>query len=175
MSTKHYRTVVVGTDGSELAEPTVERAARMAARDEGELVIVCAWSDLGGRDDAKSRASVSGVANIGRVKGRAAASEAIARATAVAMDAGATIAAALLVDGEPAQALLQTAEEHSADLLVLGAIRDVSIAERLLGTTAGHVVRNASCDVLLVRPVPIAGQQEPGQVRQELPVPESDS
>ena len=65
---------------------------------------------------------------------------------------GEPIAAALLAQGEPAQALVQIATERRADLLVVGAIQDTSIAGRLLGTVAGDVVRKADCDVLLVRP-----------------------
>lgn len=152
MDAKHYRTIVVGTDGSELAGVTVERAATLAARESGELVIVCAWSGLSSREDAKGRTSMIGETRVGRVQGRTAASDAIASATAIATGLGAVIAAAQLVDGEPAQALLETARQHNADLIVLGALQNVTIADRLLGTTASEVVRKATQDVLLVRP-----------------------
>lgn len=165
---KDYRTVVVGTDGSPLAEPTVARAAWTAARDEADLVIVCVWSELSRRDDAKNVATVGGDARIGEVLGRQSASQAVAEAVAVAQAGGATIAAALLAQGEPAQALVQIATERRADLLVVGAIQDTSIAGRLLGTVAGDVVRDAPCDVLIVRPEELAALT--GAI--ELPVPE---
>jgi hypothetical protein len=41
-----YKTIVVGTDGSLLAEPTVARAAWLAAHAEADLVNVCANSAL---------------------------------------------------------------------------------------------------------------------------------
>ncbi|MEU4287277.1 universal stress protein [Kribbella sp. NPDC026596] len=73
---------------------------------------------------------------------------------------GATVSAALLVDGEPSSALTTTAEERSADLIVLGAVHDRSLADRLLGTVATEVTKRAGCDVLVVRPVDEQGDLE---------------
>jgi nucleotide-binding universal stress UspA family protein len=147
-----YRTIVVGTDGSALATPTVWRAASLAAHNEADLVIVCAYGDLSRRDEARNVATLGGDTRVGLVTGRAAAGTALDTAVSLAGQAGATVAAALLVDGDPATALLTTARERSADLLVVGALRDTGIAERLLGTVATEVVRRADCEVLIVRP-----------------------
>ncbi|HEX8347525.1 MAG TPA: universal stress protein [Actinoplanes sp.] len=146
-----YRTIVVGTDGSPLAAPTVSRAAWLAAQDDADLVIVCAYSELSQRQEARNITSL-GDGRIGHVPGRSVASSAIAAAVAVAEEQRATISAALLVDGDPAGALLATAKERAADLIVIGAFRDTGIAERLLGTVAAEVLRRAECDVLVVRP-----------------------
>jgi nucleotide-binding universal stress UspA family protein len=154
-----YRTIVVGTDGSPLAVPTVARAAWLAAHDDADLVIACAYSELSRRDEARNVATLGGDARIGQVISRADATTAIAAAVSVAKEQSATISAALLVDGEPASALLATAAERAADLIVVGALRDTSIAGRLLGTVATEVVRRAPCDVLIVRPRPDAAQQ----------------
>jgi nucleotide-binding universal stress UspA family protein len=75
----------------------------------------------------------------------------MATAVDVARDRGVQASATLLVDGEPAAALLTVAEERDADLLVVGARQDVSLADRLLGTVATEVVRRAKCEVLIVR------------------------
>jgi nucleotide-binding universal stress UspA family protein len=167
MSTMYdYRTIVVGTDGSSLAEPTVARAAWLAAHDDANLVIVCAYSDLSRRQEARNMATIGGDARIGQVLGRAAADQAMSAAVSVARDRGATVTAALLVDGEPAEALLAIRAERGADLIVIGATNDITLAERLLGTVATEVVRRAPCEVLIVRPRPDAG---------ELPVPESET
>lgn len=147
-----YRTVVAGTDGSALAGPTVARAAWLAAHDDADLVVVCAYSDLSRRQEASNVATIGGDARIGQVLGRVAATAALADAVAIAQQHKATISAALLIDGDPAQALLSTAAERRADLIVVGALRDVSIADRLLGTVASDVVRRAPCEVLIVRP-----------------------
>lgn len=152
MSTMYdYRTIVVGTDGSPLATPTVSRAAWLATHNDADLVIVCAYSGVTPRQEAKAVAALADPPG-GQVAGRNAASVAIADAVAAARQQGATITAALLVDGEPATALLTTAKERAADLIVVGALRDTSIADRLLGTVATEVVRRAESEVLVVRP-----------------------
>ena len=152
MTMKDYRTIVVGTDGSDLAAPTVARAAWLATRDHADLVIICAFAQLSRRDEAKNVATL-GDTRSGQVLGRAAADLALARAGEVARAQGATVSAALLIDGEPAQALVKAAEDRSADLIVMGAVHDRSLAGRLLGTTAEEVTKKATCDVLIVRPV----------------------
>lgn len=147
-----YRVIVVGTDGSSLAGPTVARAARLARQEDADLVIVCAYSELSRRADAKNVATLGGDPRVGQVLGRSAASAAIASAVAVAQEQEATLAAALLVDGEPATALMTVAEERNAELIVVGARHGRSLAERLLGTVATGVTKSAPCDVLIVRP-----------------------
>lgn len=149
---KDYRTVVVGTDGSALAGPTVARAAWLAQRDDADLVIVCAYSGLSRRDEAKNVSTIGGDTRTGQVLGRQAASAAIADAVAVAQEEGAAISAALMLEGDAAKALLATAAERSADLVVLGAVQDRSLADRLLGTVALEVAKRVGCDVLIVRP-----------------------
>jgi nucleotide-binding universal stress UspA family protein len=164
MSLKDYRTIVVGTDGSSLAEPTVGRAAWLAKHDDADLVIVCAYAQMSRRVEAKNVTTLGGDSRTGRVLGREAASVAISEAMTVARAEGATVTAALLVDGDPAKVLVLTAQERNAELIVLGAIHDRTLADRVLGSTAEEVTRRAECDVLVVRPANAEG---------ELKVPES--
>ena len=152
MTIKDYRTIVVGTDGSSLAEPTVGRAAWLAKNDDANLVIVCAYSPLSRRDEAKNVSTLGGDSRVGQVLGRAAAGLALSEAMRVASAEGATVTAALMLDGDPAEALVATAEEQGAELIVLGALHDRSLAGRLLGSTAEEVTKQARCDVLIIRP-----------------------
>ena len=160
MTMKDYRTIVVGTDGSALAAQAVARAAWLADRDDADLVIVCAYSELSRRAEAKNVATLGGDSRIGQVLGREAARQALDAAMATAKSEGATVSAGLLVDGEPSKALVSTAQERSADLIVLGAIHDRSLADRLLGTVATEVTKRARCDVLIVRPADDKGDLE---------------
>lgn len=148
-----YRVVIVGTDGSALADPTIARAAWLARNDDADLVIVCAYSGLSRRAEARNVATLGGDSRGGEVLGRAAAGVAITRAVAVAAEQGATVAAALLIEGDAAAALIETARNRDAEVIVLGAHYDRSLAERLLGTVATEVVKRATCDVLIVRPL----------------------
>ena len=93
----------------------------------------------------------------------AAATDALERAVDVAEGAGVRVAAALLVDGEPAEALLEAAKQYRVDALVLGAIRDTSIVGRLLGNVASDVVRRAHRDVLIVRPPQEGAEEAPAE------------
>ncbi len=157
---KDYTTVVVGTDGSELAGPTVTRAAWIAVKEDADLVIVCAYGGGSRRADAKVQLTETAPNRIGQVSGKEAAAQAVAHAKDIAVAAGAKVKAALLVEAEPAKALLSTSKEHLGDLIVIGAIRDRSIAGRLLGDVASEVVRRAHCDVLVIRPAnPGEGEQ----------------
>ena len=160
MTMKDYRTIVVGTDGSSLAEPTVGRAAWLAKHDDANLVIVCAYARLSRRNEAKNIATLGGDARIGQVLGRGAAGLALSEAMQVAAAEGATVTAALLIDGEPAEALVATAGEQGADLIVLGSLHDRTLADRLLGSTAEEVLKRAGCDVLIVRPEFESGERE---------------
>lgn len=164
MSMTDYRVVVVGTDGSSLAEPTVARAAWLARSDDADLVIVCAYSRLSMRAEARNVATLGGDPRGGEVLGRNAANEALTQAVVVAAKHGATVTAALMVEGDPAQALIETVERYKAEVLVMGARSDVSFVERLLGTVAREIVDRAFCDILIVRP------NQPG----DIPVPEDD-
>ena len=167
MPMKDYRTIVAGTDGSELAAAVVARAAWLAVRDDADLVIVCAFAQMPRRADAMNVATLGGDPRSGQVLGREAAGRAIESAMATARDEGATVSATLLVDGEPSRALIATAQERSADLIVLGAIHDRSLADRLLGTVATEVTKRAFCDVLIVRPTDDRGDLEvPEDARQ---------
>ena len=117
---------------------------------------------LSRRDEAKNVTTIGGDTRSGQVLGRTAASTAIADAVAVAKEEGAAISAALMLEGDAAKALLVTATERSADLVVLGAVQDRSLADRLLGTVALEVAKRVGCDVLIVRP-------EHGEVEFEVP------
>ena len=141
-----YNRILVGTDGSLLAEPTIVRAAGLAAANGADVVIVCAYTTLSPRESASQEASAAQVATLGQVPGAATATKALEEAVAIVEQHGARVAAALLVDAEPAVALLE-------------ADRDTSIVGRLLGNVASEVVRKAHRDVLIVRPLP--GSDEP--------------
>lgn len=150
--TNRYRTIIVGTDGSTLAKVVIDRAARLAALEQADLVIVCAWSGLDLSTEAHGPESVAGTGVVTALPSRSAASKALSEATSMATSLGATVSASVLIDGDPAAALLNSATEREAQLIVMGAISRPGLVERLLGDVASEVVRKAVCDVLIVRP-----------------------
>ena len=65
-----------------------------------------------------------------------------------------------VVEGQPAQVILDEAKKSGADLIVMGTHLHTRLGEALLGNTAQKVTHSASLPVLLVR-VP-EGYHEPG-------------
>jgi nucleotide-binding universal stress UspA family protein len=52
--------------------------------------------------------------------------------------------------GQPAASLLEAARNHSVDLIAVGP-RGTGLSEKLLGSTAEHLTRQAVVPVLVVR------------------------
>lgn len=56
------------------------------------------------------------------------------------------------VEGHPAKAIISVAERESADLIVVGNVRMQGIG-RVLGSVGDDILRNAPCNVLIVKTV----------------------
>jgi nucleotide-binding universal stress UspA family protein len=143
-----YRTVVVGTDGSPSSLTAVEQAARLAASCGAELVVACAYLPMRGRDLAKARDKLGDEAY--QVVGSAPAMDTLQSARDRAVAQGARSVRTVATEGEPVAALMWVAEEHHADLLVVGNRGLRSLAGRILGSVPADVARKAGLDVLIV-------------------------
>lgn len=140
-----YRTVVVGTDGSDSSMRAVERAAQIAGPD-AKLIIASAYlpqHEDGRAADALGHESykVSGTAPIYAI---------LQDAKERAHGAGAKNVEERPIVGAPVDALVHLAEEEPADLLVVGNVGLSTIAGRLLGSVPANVSRRAKTDVLIV-------------------------
>jgi len=140
-----YRTVVVGTDGSDSSMRAVEKAARIAGP-EATLIIASAY--LPQHEDARA-ADVLGPESY-KVTGTAPIYEILHDAKERAHNAGAKNVEERAIVGAPVDALLSLAEETKADLLVVGNVGLSTIAGRLLGSVPANVSRRAKVDVLIV-------------------------
>ena len=72
MELDRYRKILVGTDGSSLAGPTVTRAARLAVADDADLIVVCAYTKMPARDhrvDAIVLGAIRDTSVVGRLLG----------------------------------------------------------------------------------------------------------
>lgn len=56
-----------------------------------------------------------------------------------------------LLEGDPAQEIVELSKKLSADLIVLGTHGRSGLARLLMGSVAEHVVRKAECPVLALR------------------------
>jgi len=124
-----YRTIVVGTDGSETAMRALDKAARLAKHVEGKLVIVCATSNIGMHDYK--------------------AMEVLAEASE-RMKAAEVEHETLYREGHPEKILLEIAAEAEADLVVIGNVGMGKAHRFRSGPIPERIASAAPCDVLIV-------------------------
>jgi nucleotide-binding universal stress UspA family protein len=146
-----YRTVVVGTDGSDSSYRAVDRAASIARDSAAQLVIVCAYHPASQKEVALAEDALRAEAY--KVAGSAPAEETLRTAAERAAVAGAGAAVRLAVEGDPVKTLIGAVDTYQADLLVVGNRGLSTLAGRLLGSVPADVSRRSPCDVLIVHTV----------------------
>jgi nucleotide-binding universal stress UspA family protein len=145
-----YRTVVVGTDGSESSLRAVTRAGALAGACGATLVIACAY--LPTDDDDRRLAQAQDVLrdDAYQVVGSHPAEDTVRTAQERASSAGAKDIRTVAVMGSPVEALLDVVQREKADLLVVGNRGLAGIKGRLLGSVPADATRRSQCDVLVV-------------------------
>ncbi|MEV6494945.1 universal stress protein, partial [Actinoplanes sp. NPDC051633] len=140
-----YDRVVVGSDGTATSLYAVDRAAEVAQAAQARLVVVTAY-----RSQAPATASTS--AGLHRdIFGADAAREALGKSVTALTKERARYIDQRIVEGDPAQALLDAVGNDPANLIVVGN-RGLGADEgQLLGSVPAGVVRKAICDVLVVQ------------------------
>src|SRR3546814_13265953 len=114
-----YKSIIVGTDGSETAERAVITAAGLAAADDARLVVVTAYEESrsAAGDIAADRVPVD-IRHV--LTERVQAEELAERGRAAAREAGASSVTVPALPGEPGGVLPQAAKALSADSIVVG-------------------------------------------------------
>ena len=159
-----YRTVLVGTDGSDSSMKAVEHAATFAAQQGAKLVIATAhfhevekgsWARAAAPEKASDRRAedVLGRDAGYRVHGDAHVYEILRDAAELARGAGAQDVVERSVIGAPVEALTTLARDVDADLIVVGDVGLNTAAGRLLGSVPADVARKAKIDILIVHTV----------------------
>lgn len=146
-----YRTIIVGTDGSDSSYVAVDKAAALAGAAGSTLIIACAYYPSDDRDVAAATDVLKEDAY--QVRGSAPTNEILRTARGRATAAGATEIVEQPVVGEPVETLLHLVKETQADLLVVGNRGLNTLAGRLLGSVPSDVARKTRSDVLIVHTV----------------------
>src|SRR5688572_15604499 len=142
-----FKKILIAIDGSQPAVAAIEAGVELAGQLDAKVVLLhvvdvsAAFLPEVGITDRER------LADLHRV-GEGVLTHAIARVPASVK------AERLLVEGEPADAIITAAREWSADAIVLGSDSRGRLAHFLLGSTADSVIRRAPCPVLTVRPQP---------------------
>ena len=150
MSESAYRTVVVGTDGSESSLRAVARAGALAGATGATLVIACAYlpAEADDRETAKAQDVLREDAY--QIVGSHPAEDTVRTAQERAGKAGAKNVKTVAVEGSPVEALLDVVRRENADLLVVGNRGLAGIKGRLLGSVPADATRRSQVDVLVV-------------------------
>ncbi|GAA0450662.1 hypothetical protein Ade02nite_59880 [Paractinoplanes deccanensis] len=139
-----YDRVVVGSDGTPTSLYAVDRAAEVAQAAQARLIVVTAY-----RTGAASAQPAEGVHR--DLYGMDTAREALDKSVTGLTRERARYIEQRLVEGDPAQALLDTVGNNPANLIVVGNRGLGASHGALLGSVPAGVVRNAVCDVLVVQ------------------------
>ena len=150
MSESAYRTVVVGTDGSESSLRAVSRAGALAGACGATLVIACAYLPPESDDREMSKAQDVLRDDAYQIVGSHPAEDTVRTAQERAAAAGAKDVKTVAVEGSPVEALLDVVRREKADLLVVGNRGLAGIKGRLLGSVPADATRRSQCDVLIV-------------------------
>ncbi len=144
-----FTRIVVGTDGSETAAQAVGQAIELAKAFGAQLSIVSAYSPVSGRrvKGEQSEAPVDVQYEIGP---REDVNLILDAAAAEAKAAGIEVQTHP-IEADPADAILNVAEETKADLIVVGNKGMTGARRYLLGSVPNNVSHHAPCSVIIVR------------------------
>jgi ubiquinone biosynthesis protein len=134
--------VMVGTDRSETASRAVDWARSFASRFGAELHVVQVIIPLNPADT-----------EYGASEGTRARSAADDLQTYTQQLAGERGRAHVVIDDDPAMAIVHAAEEHEIDVLVVGNAGMAGRKEFLLGNVPNRISHNARCTVIIVNTV----------------------
>lgn len=141
-----YKTVVVGTDGSDSSLRAVDRAAQLVTHPDSTLIVATAY--LPPAEDARARDLLKDEGY--KLTGNAPIYAILRQACDRAKKAGAVNVEERSVVGAPVDVLVHLAEEVDADVVVVGNVGLNTLAGRLLGSVPADVARRCPTDVLIV-------------------------
>jgi nucleotide-binding universal stress UspA family protein len=142
--------IVVGTDGSDTAERAVAEAIDLAKATGAALDVVTAYEAAIGRAiSSEERAEIPGDVQY-ETGPRQEVNMIIDRAAGEAEREGVEVTTHAR-EGDPADALLDVAEETHADLLVVGNKGMTGAKRFLLGSVPNKISHHAPCSVYIVR------------------------
>lgn len=143
-----YKKIVVGTDGSATATMAVDRAARIAADLDAELVIVTAYQSADRRDTTSAQDALREDSYL--VVGANPAESMLRDAAARARAAGAQRVTTRAVEGRPVPVLDHVVTDTAADLIVVGNVGLNTLTGRILGSVPQNLSRRTGVDILIV-------------------------
>jgi nucleotide-binding universal stress UspA family protein len=143
-----FNRIVVGTDGSESATEAVRQAVELAKLTGARLDVISAFEPVSSRrvDSEVSQAPSDVEHQFGP---REEATFALDRAVGTAHEGGIEVTPHAM-DGDPADAILDVAEQVGADLIMVGNKGMTGARRFLLGSVPNKVSHHSPCSVIIV-------------------------
>jgi nucleotide-binding universal stress UspA family protein len=144
-----FESMVVGTDGSETAKEAVRQAADLAKQLGAKVHLVSAYEPVPEGRLREERQQVPDDMQW-MVNPREDVSATLAEAAEGLKEQGVTVETHAR-EGDPADAILDVAEEQGADLIVVGNKGMTGAKRFLLGSVPNKVSHHAPCSVMIIR------------------------
>jgi nucleotide-binding universal stress UspA family protein len=144
-----FRSIVVGTDGSETATEAVKQAVELAQATKAKVELVSAYEPVSSTRLRQEGTQVPEDLQWS-VNPREDVDATLREAAELAEGAGVTVQT-YARQGDPADAILDVAEETKADLVIVGNKGMTGARRFLLGSVPNKVSHHAPCSVLIIR------------------------
>ena len=144
-----FKSIVVGTDGSETAGQAVRQAVALAKAHGAKIELVSAYEPVSGQRLREESTQVPEDMQW-MVNPREDVDATLEEASEVAKEDGIEVNVHAR-QGDPADAILDVAEETKADLIVVGNKGMTGARRFLLGSVPNKVSHHAPCSVLIIR------------------------
>ena len=147
MKSSYYRKIMVATDGSEYVKKAVNTAVEIAKLSGAKIYAVYVVTsggytighprDIGWEESMKKELSIEG-------KEATAYVETVGKAANIEVES-------VILEGSPADQIVDFAEQKDIDLIVMGTLGKTGIRRFLLGSVTQNVVRHSKKAVLVVK------------------------
>jgi nucleotide-binding universal stress UspA family protein len=144
-----FKSIVVGTDGSDTATEAVRRAVELARTLGAEVEVVCAYEPVPAERLRKERREAPAELEWA-INPREDADVVLESAAEIGRAAGVAIKT-FPRQGDAADAILDVAEELSADLIIVGNKGMTGAKRFLLGSVPNKISHHAPCSVLIIK------------------------
>ena len=145
-----FRSIVVGTDGSDTATQAVRQAIELARSIGARIELVSAYEPV---SDARLREEIVVPEDLHWIINPREDVVATLEAAASEVRAAGIEVEVFARQGDPADAILDVAEERGSDLIVVGNKGMTGAKRFLLGSVPNKVSHHAPCSVLIIRTV----------------------
>jgi nucleotide-binding universal stress UspA family protein len=146
-----FKSIVVGTDGSDTAKQAVRQAVELALAVGASIDLVSAYAPVPAQRLSEERRQAPEDLQWA-ITPREDVDATLAGAAAIAQEAG-VVVEVFPRQGDPADAILDVAEERDADLIIVGNKGMTGAKRFLLGSVPNKVSHHAPCSVLIIRTV----------------------